>query len=81
MTSLIKAEATTIIKADGLGRRQTSAVRREKLLDEFEHSGLSGLAKFAASTNAHARYLFPHFWLLSPFCGKGVRREWHLVKP
>ena len=46
MTSLIKAEGTTIIKTDGIGRRQTSAVRRETLLDEFDQSGLSG-AEFA----------------------------------
>jgi hypothetical protein len=64
MTSLIKAEATTIIKADGLGRRQTSAVRREKLLDEFEHSGLSG-AQFAKLTGV--RY--------STFAGWAQRRR------
>ena len=38
-----------VIKTDGLGRVQTPAARREKLLDEFEGSGLSG-AKFALLT-------------------------------
>lgn len=37
----------TILKTDSKGRVQTPAKRREKLLDEFECSGLSG-AKFAA---------------------------------
>ena len=38
-----------VLKTDGLGRVKTPAARRESLLDEFEHSGLSG-AKFAALT-------------------------------
>lgn len=37
----------TILKTDTQGRVQTPPERREKLLDEFERSGLSG-AKFAA---------------------------------
>jgi hypothetical protein len=49
MTSLTKAEGTSIIKTDEIGRRKTPAARREQLLDEFERSGLSG-AKFAALT-------------------------------
>jgi hypothetical protein len=38
-----------ILKTDTLGRVFTPAARREKLLDEFEQSGLSG-AKFAQLT-------------------------------
>lgn len=45
-TTLVDEE---VIKTDGLGRVQTPAARREKLLDEFEGSGLSG-AKFALLT-------------------------------
>ena len=33
-----------ILKADALGRVRTPAARREQLLDEFERSGLSGVA-------------------------------------
>ncbi len=36
-----------VLKTDAKGRVQTPSERREKLLDEFERSGLSG-AKFAA---------------------------------
>ncbi len=36
-----------VVKTDAKGRVQTPPERREKLLDEFERSGLSG-AKFAA---------------------------------
>src|SRR5687768_11724989 len=36
-----------ILKTDGLGRVRVPRERQEKLLDEFERSGLSG-AKFAA---------------------------------
>lgn len=36
-----------VLKTDGLDRVRTPAERREKLLDEYEKSGLSG-AKFAA---------------------------------
>lgn len=36
-----------VLKTDELGRVRTPPERREKLLDEFERSGLSG-AKFAA---------------------------------
>jgi len=46
MTDMIKADEA-VLKADGLGRVQTPAARREQLLDEFERSGLSG-KKFAA---------------------------------
>ena len=43
----ITTEATeTILKTDTKGRVKTAPERREKLLDEFERSGLSG-AKFA----------------------------------
>lgn len=41
------ANEAVVLKQDGLGRVQTSAERREQLLDEFERSGLSG-KKFAA---------------------------------
>ncbi len=37
----------SVLKTDEKGRVQTPAARREILLDEFEHSGLSG-TKFAA---------------------------------
>ena len=46
MTNMTKA-VETVIKTDGLGRMQTPAERRERLLDEFERSGLSR-TKFAA---------------------------------
>jgi hypothetical protein len=49
MTSLTKPDEISIIKTDELGRRQTPAARRERLLEEFERSGLSA-AKFAAVT-------------------------------
>ena len=45
MTTVPNSEAT-ILKTDTKGRVQTPPERREKLLDEFERSGLSG-AKFA----------------------------------
>lgn len=45
MTNTTKA--VEVLKTDELGRVQTPVARREKLLDEFERSGLSG-AKFAA---------------------------------
>jgi hypothetical protein len=46
MTTMIEA-GETILKTDTKGRVQTPPERREKLLEEFERSGLSG-AKFAA---------------------------------
>ena len=46
MTTLT-ATGETILKTDAKGRVQTPPGRREKLLEEFERSGLSG-AKFAA---------------------------------
>ena len=46
MTTLT-SENGTILKVDAKGRMQTPPDRRERLLDEFEKSGLSG-AKFAA---------------------------------
>jgi hypothetical protein len=45
MTTLIET-GETILKTDSKGRVQTPPERREKLLEEFERSGLSG-AKFA----------------------------------
>lgn len=52
MTALTSTEATSIIKTDGIGRQRTPAARRERLLDEFERSGLSG-TKFAALTGVN----------------------------
>ena len=49
MTSLAKPDEISIIKTDEVGRRQTPAARRERLLDEFDRSGLSA-ARFAAVT-------------------------------
>ena len=46
MTTLTET-GETILKTDAKGRVQTPPERREKLLQEFERSGLSG-AKFAA---------------------------------
>jgi hypothetical protein len=47
MTTLIEAGGPVVLKTDEAGRVRTPAARREHLLDEYEHSGLSG-AKFAA---------------------------------
>jgi hypothetical protein len=49
-----------VLKTDCLGRVRTPAERREQLLDEFEHSGLSG-AKFAALTGI--KYQTFAFWV------------------
>jgi hypothetical protein len=49
MTTLTKTDEISIIKTDEVGRRQTPAARRERLLDEFDRSGLSA-ARFAAVT-------------------------------
>ena len=49
MTTLTKTDEISIIKTDEVGRRQTPAARRERLLDEFDRSGLSS-ARFAAVT-------------------------------
>jgi hypothetical protein len=46
MTNMTNA-LEVVLKTDELGRVRTPVERREKLLDEFERSGLSG-AKFAA---------------------------------
>ncbi len=46
MTTLAET-GETILKTDSRGRVKTPPERREKLLEEFERSGLSG-AKFAA---------------------------------
>jgi len=46
MTDLQKSDGA-ILKTDTKGRVQTPTARRERLLDEFERSGLSA-AKFAA---------------------------------
>ena len=47
MTTLIEAGGPVVLKTDEAGRVRTPAARREHLLAEYEHSGLSG-AKFAA---------------------------------
>jgi hypothetical protein len=46
MTNMIKADGD-VIKTDGKGRVRMPAVQREKLLEEFERSGISG-PQFAA---------------------------------
>lgn len=46
-TSLAAATETTLLKTDVLGRTQHTREQRERILDEYEHSGLSG-PKFAA---------------------------------
>jgi transposase-like protein len=47
-TSLVAAtEPTTLIKTDRLGRMHRTPEQRERILDEYERSGLGG-AKFAA---------------------------------
>jgi hypothetical protein len=46
MTDMIKADGE-VIKRDGQGRVRMPAVQREKLLEEFERSGISG-PQFAA---------------------------------
>lgn len=49
-TGLVPAtepSATTLIKTDVLGRRHHTREQRERILEEYEHSGLSG-PKFAA---------------------------------
>ena len=43
---MAKAGEAVVLKADTLGRVKLTAVQRERVLDEFERSGLSG-AKFA----------------------------------
>jgi len=45
--ALMTGAAEGVIKTDVLGRLRTSAARRERLLEEFDRSGLSG-PKFAA---------------------------------
>jgi len=42
MTNTIPTDAV-ILKTDALGRVRTPAARRERLLDEFEGSGMSGV--------------------------------------
>jgi len=46
MTTTESEAATPLLKTDALGRVRTPAARRERLLDEFERSGMSGV-KFA----------------------------------
>ena len=46
MTDTESGTATQLLKTDTLGRVRTPAQRRERLLDEFERSGMSGV-KFA----------------------------------
>jgi len=47
MTNMESGAVTPLLKTDALGRVRTPAARRERLLDEFERSGMSGL-QFAA---------------------------------
>jgi len=46
-TSLVPATELTLLKTDALGRTHHTREQRERILDEYEHSGLSG-PKFAA---------------------------------
>jgi transposase len=46
-TSLVAATELTLLKTDVLGRTHHTCEQRERILDEYEHSGLSG-PKFAA---------------------------------
>ena len=46
MTNMAKAGEAVVLKTDTLGRVKMTAAQRERVLDEFERSGLSG-AKFA----------------------------------
>ena len=43
---MAKAGEAVVLKTDALGRVKMTAAQRERVLDEFERSGLSG-AKFA----------------------------------
>jgi len=47
MTNMESGAVTPLLKTDALGRVRTPAARRERLLDEYERSGMSGL-QFAA---------------------------------
>jgi hypothetical protein len=47
MTNMESGAVTQLLKTDALGRVRTPAARRERLLDEYERSGMSGL-QFAA---------------------------------
>lgn len=47
MTTTSDCGAGLVLKTDAVGRVKMPAEQRERLLDEFEHSGLSG-TKFAA---------------------------------
>ncbi len=47
MIPTTKTKPGLILKTDVLGRVKTGARQRERVLDEFERSGLSGM-KFAA---------------------------------
>jgi len=46
-TSLVTATEPTLLKTDVLGRTHRTREQRERILNEYEHSGLSG-PKFAA---------------------------------
>jgi len=50
MTDTNEVSNQPLIKTDVMGRLRTPRERREKLLDEFERSGLSG-GEFAAMVN------------------------------
>ncbi len=47
LTTTTQPPVTNLIKADALGRARRTREHRERILDEYEHSGLSGV-KFAA---------------------------------
>lgn len=47
LVAAIEASPPSLVKTDTLGRLRRSSQQRERILEEFEHSGLSG-PKFAA---------------------------------
>ena len=56
MANMTKADET-VFKTDDLGRMQISAERRERLLDEFERSGLSGRKVVASARSKYQGFL------------------------
>ena len=44
MTNMESGGVAALLKTDAMGRVRTPAARRESLLDEFERSGMSGVA-------------------------------------
>jgi hypothetical protein len=62
-TSLVAASGSTehaLLKTDALGRVHRTREQRERILDEYEHSGLSG-GKFAAMCGVKYQ-TFANWW-------------------